>query len=84
MDERFGLRRAGRVADALVRIGSRIRDLRKERGLSQEAVAELSGLSRAYFGRIERGDADLSVTSLLKIARALNVPAAFLLEKAPE
>lgn len=67
------------MPNTLQLIGRQIRKLRERRGLSQEALAELAGVSRAYFGRVERGDADLSVTVLHKIAAALGVPATDLL-----
>lgn len=40
----------------LVAFGQRVRDLRKEKGLSQEAFADLTGIDRSYMGHIERGE----------------------------
>lgn len=57
----------------LVALGTTIRAMRKERGLSQEALAEDSELERAYMSGIERGVQNLSLMALLRIARALNV-----------
>lgn len=48
-------------------IGSFIRDLRKERGLSQKALAQISEVSIAVVGRIENGDMKINVQSLNKI-----------------
>ncbi|MBF4286481.1 helix-turn-helix domain-containing protein, partial [Vibrio anguillarum] len=40
----------------LVAFGERVRHIRKEKGLSQEALADLAGIDRSYMGHIERGD----------------------------
>ena len=56
----------------LIRLGKRIRQLREERGFSQESVALASGLDRSYFGGIERGEHNVAVINLEKIASALN------------
>ena len=57
----------------LDRIGLNITLLREERGFTQEKLAELSGLHRAYIGQIERGEKNLGLRNLEKIAKALNV-----------
>lgn len=54
-------------------IGKRIRDLRKERGLSQEQLGELANLNYTYIGGVERAETNISVLNLTKIAQALNV-----------
>ena len=53
------------------KFGRVIRACREQRGLSQEALAELAGLSRGFLGEIERGEAVPSVDSLQKLADAL-------------
>ncbi|WP_293778809.1 helix-turn-helix transcriptional regulator [uncultured Oxalicibacterium sp.] len=60
-------------------LGATIRMLRKEIGLSQEALADLAGLDRSHMGRIERGERNLAVVNLLKIRRALGISGAQLM-----
>ena len=64
---------------ALVGLGAAIRAARKEKGLSQEALAELAGIDRSYMGGIERGEHNLAIINLLKIADALEMKASVLL-----
>ncbi len=66
---------------ALISLGDAIRAARKERGLSQEALAELAGIDRSYMGGIERGEHNLAIMNLLKIADALGVKASSLVDK---
>ena len=56
-----------------VEFGMRVRALRKARGLSQEAFADLVGLDRSYIGGVERGDRNISLNNIHKIALALNL-----------
>lgn len=67
------------VDDDLVALGREVRRLRKERGLSQEELADRSGLHTNYIGGIERGERNVGVKALFKIARGLNVSASSLL-----
>ncbi|MBI3250593.1 MAG: helix-turn-helix transcriptional regulator [Candidatus Andersenbacteria bacterium] len=53
--------------------GQRIRDLREQQGLSQEGLGMKSKLHRTYIGSIERGEQNVSIVNIQKIARALNV-----------
>lgn len=57
----------------LQQIGRRVRQFRKARGMNQKAVADQSGLDRAYLSGIENGKQNLSMHALFKIAEALNV-----------
>jgi transcriptional regulator with XRE-family HTH domain len=59
--------------DALRRLGIRIRELRTQRGWSQEAFADVAGVHRTYMGHIERGEKNLSFQSMLRVANALGV-----------
>ena len=53
--------------------GRRVRELRTERGLSQEALALACDLDRTYVGGIERGERNVSLINIQKIATALGV-----------
>lgn len=55
-------------------IGSKIRGFRKDKGLTQEQLAEKAGINAYYQGEVERGLKKVSVEVLLKIANALEVP----------
>ena len=61
-------------------LGMRIAEKRKAQKLSQEQLAELSGLSRNYIGKIERAEKKISLDSLRRIASALNCHAHELIE----
>jgi len=58
---------------ALVALGRQIRKVRRERGISQEDFAHEAGISRAYYGGVERGERNLSALNLMRIAAALGV-----------
>jgi transcriptional regulator with XRE-family HTH domain len=58
-----------------VAFGDAIRELRKERAIPQEGLALKSGLNRGYYGDVERGERNVSLANILKIAKALEVPA---------
>ena len=66
---------------ALVELGRRIRAIREKKGLSQEAVALACGLDRSYFGGIERGEHNVAVINLEKIALSLGIPLRDLFKK---
>lgn len=55
-------------------LGERIRVLRLDKGLSQEQLGERSGLHTNYIGQIERGEKNLTIESLQKISRSLEIP----------
>jgi transcriptional regulator with XRE-family HTH domain len=55
------------------RLGDRVRKLRKARKWSQEELAHQSGLARSFTGAIERGEKDLRLTTLVKLANTFRV-----------
>jgi transcriptional regulator with XRE-family HTH domain len=55
--------------------GQRVRELRTKKGLSQEALALVCDLDRTYIGGVERGERNISLLNIYKIAAALGVPA---------
>jgi transcriptional regulator with XRE-family HTH domain len=55
--------------------GQRVRELRVKKGLSQEALALACDLDRTYIGGIERGERNVSLVNIQKIATALGVSA---------
>lgn len=60
-------------------VGRRIRELRQARSLTQEAVAERAKVNGKYFGAIERGEVNVNLATMVRIADALQVPPADLL-----
>jgi len=61
-------------------VGAEVRRRRLAIGLSQEELAARAGLHRTYVGSVERGERNLTLSSILKIARALDAPPAALLQ----
>jgi transcriptional regulator with XRE-family HTH domain len=62
--------------------GDALRELRKERGISQEALALKAGLNRGYYSGVERGHRNISLTNIAKLADALDLPASEVLAHA--
>ena len=60
-------------AKLLTLVGKRVRELREQKGMTQEEAARLSGFDYKYFQRIEYGERNLSLTSLAKLAKAFKV-----------
>ena len=58
----------------LIIIGDRIRAVRKTHKISQEKLAELSGLHPTYISDLERGKVNASISSFYMVAKALNIP----------
>jgi len=63
-----------------VLIGRRVRKLRVGIGLSQEALAEVAGLHRTYVGSVERGERNVSLENIVRLARALKTRPSVLVE----
>jgi transcriptional regulator with XRE-family HTH domain len=59
--------------DILIKFGDKIRELRKEKGLSQEQLSFKAELHRTYIGMIERAEKNITLVNIEKIANALNV-----------
>jgi len=62
------------------KLGENIREIRKQKGLSQEELAFRSGLHRTYISDVERGERNVSIKNIEKIAWALGVKPSELLE----
>jgi len=61
------------MADIQKNFGDKVRELRKQKSLSQEELALRSGLHRTYIRDIERGSRNVSIKNIEKIAKALGV-----------
>ena len=61
------------MEDVRRRFGRAVRERRKKLGLSQEEFADLCGLHRTYMGGVERGERNISLVNIEKIARALHM-----------
>jgi transcriptional regulator with XRE-family HTH domain len=55
-------------------LGDAIRAIRSEQGLTQEAFAIRAGIDRSYYGALERGEFNMTVDTLVAVAKGLNVP----------
>lgn len=67
---------------ALVAVGEAIRHIRKKQGLSQEELAYRASVDRAYVSGIERGEHNVAVINLCKLAKALDVTVAAIFTQA--
>ncbi|NLO18801.1 MAG: helix-turn-helix transcriptional regulator [Ignavibacteria bacterium] len=66
--------------EILINFGKRVRELRLERKLSQEKLAELADLHRTYIGMIERGEKNITLLNIERIAVALQISIENLME----
>ncbi len=64
-------------------LGERLRELRKQRGLSQERLGDGASLSGKFIGEVERGEKSISIDSLYKVSVALEVPLRHLTDVRP-
>lgn len=55
------------------RLGNRLRELRNAKGFSQEGFADHAGIDRAGYGRVERGEVDLRLSTVERLAKALKM-----------
>lgn len=70
------------TSPALAAFGHAVRSTRLEQGISQEALADLAGLDRSYMGGIERGEHNVALINIQKVAAALDVRIAELMTQA--
>lgn len=59
--------------DILIRFGVKVREIRKEKGLSQEQLSFKADLHRTYIGMIERAEKNITLVNIEKIANALEI-----------
>jgi len=64
----------------LSRFGKRVRDLRQGRGISQEELAAKANVHRTYIGMVERGEKNVTLLTMLRLADALEVTLQELIE----
>ena len=65
---------------SLVKLGLKIKSLRQDLGMSQEHLALEAGLDRTYVGGIERGERNVALLNLIKLAKTLHTTPSKLLE----
>jgi transcriptional regulator with XRE-family HTH domain len=66
------------------RFGKNVRRIRHAAGLSQEELALRSGLDRSFVGQVERGERNISLTNIYRLATALKIEPSVLLERSPK
>lgn len=59
--------------DIKILVGKRVKELRNQLGISQEELAEIAELDRTYITSVECGKRNISIVSIEKLAKALNV-----------
>ena len=69
-----------RVTDPCRHFGLRVREARLALGFSQEELADVVGLHRTYIGAVERGERNISLRNIVRLARALETTACRLME----
>lgn len=60
-------------SEILIKFGDRVREIRTQKGLSQEQLAHLADVHRTYIGMIERAEKNITLININKIADALGV-----------
>lgn len=66
--------------DCKIRFGKRLAALRKEKGWSQEKLSLESGLARSYLGGVERGQRNIALENICKLAETIGVTASVLMD----
>lgn len=59
--------------DIKIALGKRVKELRNKLGISQEELANLTGLDRTYITSVERGKRNISIVNIEKLSKALRV-----------
>jgi transcriptional regulator with XRE-family HTH domain len=73
---------SNRQDPTLIALGKAIRNVRLEQGISQEKLALLAEVDRSYVGRVERGDNNVAVLTLSRLANALGISLTTLMQTA--
>ncbi|HET8670427.1 MAG TPA: helix-turn-helix transcriptional regulator [Candidatus Saccharimonadales bacterium] len=63
------------------KFGKQVRALRRAKGWSQEELADKAGLHRTYIGSVERGEQNVSIDNIAKLAKTLGVSLSFLFKE---
>lgn len=71
-----------RQDSVLIALGETIRRIRLSKGISQEKLALLAEVDRSYVGRVERGDNNVAVLTLARLAGALDISISKLMQEA--
>ncbi len=59
--------------ERMIAFGKRVREVRKDKGISQESLAEMAGIDRSYMGNIERGEKNITLKKAYEICDALDI-----------
>lgn len=70
------------MADIRIRFGNRLREIRQSTGISQEKLGELAGLHRTFISMTERGERNVTLATVEKLAKALKCRMAYLMPDA--
>jgi transcriptional regulator with XRE-family HTH domain len=68
------------MAEIQKAFGARVRELRTARGWSQEAFADICEIHRSHMGEIERGEVDVAISTLHKIAKGFDITGSAILK----
>ena len=59
--------------ERMIAFGKRVREVRRNKGISQERLAEMAGIDRSYMGNIERGEKNVTLKKVYEICEALEI-----------
>ncbi|MDN3454538.1 helix-turn-helix transcriptional regulator [Psychrobacter sp. APC 3350] len=59
--------------ERMIAFGKRVREVRRNKGISQEKLAELAGIDRSYMGNIERGEKNITLKKAYEVCDALEM-----------